>query len=521
MGGRARADQNAVSAPHKRVRDVARRVFDFASLRPGQEEAIAAVLAGHDTLAVMPTGSGKSAIYQIPAVMLDGPTVVVSPLIALQRDQSLELNRLNTGGAVVVNSLLPERAQADALTEIEAGDTEFLFLAPEQLANPERLEAVKAAAPSLFVVDEAHCISEWGHSFRPDYLRLKNAIEELGHPTVLALTATANEAVRAEIIERLGLREPRIFISGFDRPNIWLGVETCASEEKKRAMLLERVRGAARPGIIYANTRRHAEEIRDELNNVGIPAAFYHGGLNKKAREEMQQQFMNDEAGVIVATSAFGMGIDKPDVRFVFHFEPPDSLDSYYQEIGRAGRDGAPASAVLFYNPRDLDLHKFFKGGGQICTADVQSILDVLTAVQEAGSADLQKQTGLSKTKFSRAVCRLEDLGAIEFDTKKVIRLIKVVEPEGFAERASQAQNNLHEAELLRIEQMRLYAENLECRRAALLRYFGEEFSPPCGNCDNCQGHGTDRAELIAEAKARAMREDPLPSPAIPGDPLN
>ena len=383
---------------HRRdIRDIAKKIFGFSSLRAGQEEAIASVLNGRDTMVVMPTGSGKSAIYQIPAIMLDGPTVVVSPLLALQKDQSQHLEDLDAGGASVVNSLISQDAREEAILDTEEGDTKFLFMAPEQFANAGRLDAVKAARPALFVVDEAHCISEWGHSFRPDYLHLKNVIEELGHPPVLALTATASEDVRAEIAALLGMRDPQIFVHGFDRPNLWLGVETAASESKKRAMLLDRIRKSERPGIVYASTRRHAEEINDELNNVGIPSAFYHGGLSKRQRETMQEQFMNDQVEVIVATSAFGMGVDKPNVRFVFHYEAPDSIDSYYQEIGRAGRDGKPASIVLFYHANDLTIHKFFKGAGQVKEAEVQRVLDALEPGGEVDVADLREKARLSK----------------------------------------------------------------------------------------------------------------------------
>jgi ATP-dependent DNA helicase RecQ len=497
-----------VSRHTKTIRDKARKVFHYDELRPGQEEAMEAVLDGHDTLVVMPTGSGKSAIYQIPALLLGGPTVVVSPLIALQKDQSECLNHQKVGGAAVVNSLVSPKEQEKALTDAEQGAKEFLFMAPEQFSNPERLQAVKAAQPSLFVVDEAHCISEWGHSFRPDYLRLKNVVEELGHPTVLALTATANEAVRNEILSRLGMHDPKIFVHGFDRPNIWLGMEMAASETKKRVMLLDRIRKTERPGIVYANTRKHAEEINDELNNIGITSAFYHGGLRKKDRETMQEQFMNDEVEVIVATSAFGMGVDKPNVRFVFHFEPPDSIDSYYQEIGRAGRDGKPASAVLFYRREDLGIHKFFKGSGQLGTDEVQKVLDALDEAGETDKAELKEKVDISKTKLERALNRLEESGAVEIEPQGTVRTI--ADPETLAEKAeeaSHAQAERHEAELARIDNMRDYAENLDCRRHYLLSYFGEEAPSNCGNCDNCQGAGTERAQLIAETRMRAAEE--------------
>jgi ATP-dependent DNA helicase RecQ len=249
----------------RKLHDIARTQYHYEHLRPEQEEAIAAVANRKDTLVVMPTGSGKSAIYQIAALMIAGPTVVVSPLIALQKDQAEFLQDQNAGGAAVINSTISPGAAKIALAAAEDGSTEFLFLGPEQFSNPERLAALQATRPSLIVIDEAHCISEWGHSFRPDYLRLGAVIEALDHPTVLALTATANSEVREEIIARLGMRSPKVFIHGFDRPNIWLGVEIAASEAKKRSMLLERIRASEKPGIVYTSTRRHAQEISDEL----------------------------------------------------------------------------------------------------------------------------------------------------------------------------------------------------------------------------------------------------------------
>jgi ATP-dependent DNA helicase RecQ len=351
-------------AAAERIERAAREVFGFQSLRPGQEQAVQRVLDGRDTLAVMSTGYGKSAIYQIAALLIPGPTVVVSPLIALQRDQVEELERQGAGGAAAVSSQVRESERREALEELAENGLEFLFLAPEQLANTEVLADVAAAAPSLFVVDEAHCISEWGHDFRPDYLRLGAVADAIGRPPILALTATASPPVREEIVARLGMREPELIVRGFDRPNIWLGVERFHDARAKRQALLARVAAEPKPGIVYAATRRLAEELAAELNGAGVSALAYHGGMRRDDRSAAQEAFMDDRVDVVVATTAFGMGVDKPNVRFVFHSEPSDSVDSYYQEIGRGGRDGEPARAVLFHRAEDLGLRRFFAGGG-------------------------------------------------------------------------------------------------------------------------------------------------------------
>src|SRR4051812_36296523 len=303
----------------------------------------------------MSTGYGKSAIYQIAALLIPGSTVVVSPLLALQTEQIEELDETAAaGGAAGVNSLVSESQRREALDELEHDELEFLFMAPEQLSNKEVLAEVAAAKPSLFVVDEAHCISEWGHDFRPDYLKLGAVAEAVGRPPILALTATASPPVREEILERLEMPDADVLVRGFDRPNIWLGVERFHEGHAKRRALIERVREEPKPGIVYAATRKLAEEVAEELREAGVNAEHYHGGMHKHERLESQERLMADDVEVIVATTAFGMGVDKANVRFVFHSEPSDSVDSYYQELGRAGRDGEPARAILFHRAEDL-----------------------------------------------------------------------------------------------------------------------------------------------------------------------
>src|SRR3954452_6091863 len=306
-------------AAGKRIERAAREVFGFDELRPGRGWAVESPGESRDKLAVMSTGYGKSAVYQIAALLIPGATVVVSPLIALQRDQVSELEREGAGGAAAVSSFVASGAREEALDELAEGSLEFVFLSPEQLSNEEVLASVAAAEPSLFVVDEAHCISEWGHDFRPDYLKLGAVAEAIGRPPLLALTATASPPVREEIVERLGMSDPDLLVRGFDRPNIWLGVERFHEAHAKRRALIERVRDEPKPGIVYSATRKLAEELAAELRLAGVDAEHYHGGMRKTERRESQERFMHDHVEVIVATTAFGMGIDKPNVRFVFH----------------------------------------------------------------------------------------------------------------------------------------------------------------------------------------------------------
>jgi ATP-dependent DNA helicase RecQ len=484
-----------------RVERVAREAFGFARLRPGQREAIEAALDRRDALVVMSTGSGKSAIYQIAGLLLPGATVVVSPLIALQREQVDDLRERAAGGAAQLNSNVPAAERDAALAELAEDALEFVFLAPEQLANPEVLDELAVARPSLLVVDEAHCISEWGHDFRPDYLRLGEVAEALGRPTVLALTATAAPPVREEIAERLGLRDPLVVVRGFDRPNIRLVVQRHHDEERKLRALREHVAAAKPPGIVYVATRRAAEELAAGLCADGLRAAAYHGGMRGLERDAAQQRFMDDELDAVVATTAFGMGVDKPDVRWVVHAEISASLDSYYQEIGRAGRDGEPAEALLFYRAEDLGLRRFFAGGGQVDVAEIGAVLE---AVGEAGGpvdpARLQAATDLSQTKLTTALARLEEVGAVDvLPDGQVSPGSAGVPRQDAIEAAAAAEERRRSYDRSRVEMMRSYAEADGCRREFVLSYFGEPYNGPCGNCDNCLAGRTATAEPPAD----------------------
>jgi ATP-dependent DNA helicase RecQ len=473
----------------QQVYQVAREKFGYESFRAGQEPAIKALLDGRDTLAVMPTGSGKSAIYQIAATLIPGSTVVISPLVALQHDQVESITQQEVGRAAMVNSTMPSASRQEAFEALEEEKLEFLFLAPEQFNNPETLDRLQNSKPSLFVVDEAHCISEWGHDFRPDYLRLGAVVEALGHPRVLALTATAAPTVRNEIVDRLGMRDPQIVVQGFDRPNIWLSVKRFEEEGEKQQALLKWAVRAEKPGIVYVATRKKSEEVAQALCDKGIKAIFYHAGMKAKEREQAQTAFMNDEAQVIVATTAFGMGVDKPNVRFVFHYDISDSVDSYYQEMGRAGRDGEKALAILFYCPDDLNLRRFLTSSGQI---DVELLEQVAATVQEQNKPiklrELQEQTNLSQSKLTKALSRLEEVGAVEsLATGEVIASEQPPELSEAAQEAARAQECYQQYVRSRLEMMRGYAEVRDCRREYLLNYFGEKLEKPCGFCDNCK----------------------------------
>jgi ATP-dependent DNA helicase RecQ len=470
--------------------------FGFSSLRPGQLEAIRSLLQGNDTLVVQPTGAGKSAIYQIAGLLIQGVTLVISPLIALQKDQADSINDQNEAGAVVVNS---QQAAADArqtLSRIADGAVEYIFLAPEQLGKPDTMVRLAAAGVSLIVVDEAHCISQWGHDFRPDFMEIGAAIERLGRPVVLGLTATASSEVRAEIAERLGMRKPKVIVHGFDRPNIHLRVDHYPSEKEKMEALVHRVRWAEKPGIIYVSTRKKAEDIMSALAEEGVDTLFYHGGLKPVEREAIQDRFMSGDAEVIVATNAFGMGIDKADIRFVYHFDICGSLESYYQEVGRAGRDGEKAEAVLFYRPENLGVHKFRAGGGARVPKETEKIAEFIERENEPVTlARISEEMKLPRRKVVNALHRLGDAGALDVLPGGEVQLAEDAEIATVTETVSDQQDVLQERNREKLRRMQEYADASTCRRKIILEYFGEEFAEPCDNCDNCQSTGDAAAE--------------------------
>ncbi|TDK97467.1 ATP-dependent DNA helicase RecQ [Mycobacterium paragordonae] len=463
---------------------VARTHFGWDELTDHQRAAMRAVLHGRDLLAVMPTGSGKSAIYLIPSVLTDGVTLVVSPLLALQKDQIAAIEESGAGTAVAVNSALRAAQRRRAWQAIESGSADFVFISPEQLANDEVVDRLRRVRLSLCVVDEAHCVSAWGHDFRPDYRRLADVFHQLGQSIpIAALTATASGVVRRDIIGRLGLHRPDVVVAGFDRPNLRLIVERYLEEENKRSAVIDWVAALQGPGLLYTATRKDAESYAESLRDKGIAAAFYHAGMSAARREQVHVGFRDDAYEVVVATSAFGMGIDKPNVRFVAHASTPDSLDSYYQQIGRAGRAGGDAHALLFYRPEDLGLARFFTAG-RPDEQLLRAVFGVLDPVQPTKLRDLRAALTVPGRRLTSAVNILEEAGAVRSTRNGFVRL--AVSPDAALTAAQEMVELRERVDLSRVEMMRGYAETYSCRRVSLLSYFGEYLDEPCGNCDRC-----------------------------------
>ncbi|MBI2552340.1 ATP-dependent DNA helicase RecQ [Candidatus Uhrbacteria bacterium] len=346
----------SIAPPH----ELLKQYWGFAEFRHGQQEVIAAVLRGQDVLAVMPTGAGKSLCYQLPALTMPGITVIVSPLIALMKDQVGALKARGIPAEFVNSTLHPNEISA-IMDAVVSGDVRILYIAPERFGSKDFVRAFEKLPVALFAIDEAHCVSHWGHDFRPDYLTLREMVKKLPRrPTVVGCTATATPEVKDDIVAQLGLKQPAVFVRGFDRPNLHYGVEQGMTSYDRDAELLHLVKNTPGSGIVYSGTRDRAEELAELFCEAGIEALPYHAGLDPEVRREVQDAFMADQARVIVATVAFGMGIDKPEVRFVIHGAMPGSLEAYYQEAGRAGRDGKPAQCILLHCWADKNLQEYF-----------------------------------------------------------------------------------------------------------------------------------------------------------------
>ena len=497
------------------------KYFGFREFLDAQEEVIGSILGGHDSLVVMPTGGGKSLCYQLPALMLEGITIVVSPLIALMKDQVDALERRGIPAALI-NSTLSLSEQQARIRKLAAGEYKLVYIAPERFRSRAFLEALGRVTISLFAIDEAHCISQWGHDFRPDYFRLGEVLEKLGRPQVAAFTATATPEVRRDILAQLSLETPREFVAGFARPNLRLSIHQVEKEAAKYARLKALVE-EHETGIIYCSTRKRVEAVHATLVGKGIKAIAYHGGLSEAERDLAQDQFMSRRYDVAVATNAFGMGIDRSDIRFVAHFEVPGSLEAYYQEAGRAGRDGEPSVCELYFNYADTRVQDFFIEGSNPSRAVIQEIYGVLRNAADAqgevmlpirdiasrlnteGAANNEMAVGAALSILNRA----DYIDRFDLPGQRV-RGTRVLQPNVRPADLKLDWSALAEKERRdrsKLKAMVEFVYGRACRQQTLLKYFGEPEPERCGNCDICSDHVTHNRRVGTEEETTLVRK--------------
>lgn len=497
--------------------DALKSHFGFEGFLSGQQEVIDQIVSGRDGLVVMPTGGGKSLCYQVPALCFEGVTLVISPLIALMKDQVDALSEREIP-ATLINSSLSWDEQQQRLDAMRRGEFKLVYVAPERFRAASFMRAMKGIEVSLFAVDEAHCLSQWGHDFRPDYLRLGKALQQLGRPQCIALTATATPVVRRDIREVLRLRDPFEQVSGFARPNLSLAIRPVDKTTEKDRRLRQLI-DEHRTGIIYCATRKKVESVSETLAHWGMKCIAYHGGMSDRERNEAQEAFIRREADIAVATNAFGMGIDRPDVRFVIHYEIPGSVEAYYQEAGRAGRDGEAAICELLFNYADTRTQEFFIEGTNPGATTIRSVYECLKQ-QADGQHEVQlsidELTGLVGVSNGMAVG--SSLGALvrggyieRFDvTGSRIRATRLLKPELKAADLTLDEQALEGKEQRDRDKLKAMVELCyahQCRQQWILSYFGEQDHDSCGSCDVCRNQGPGERKAPSQSQALIVRK--------------
>jgi ATP-dependent DNA helicase RecQ len=477
-----------MNRPQPSLRDALRDRFGHDAFLPGQEDVVRAVLEGRDAMVVLPTGSGKSLMYQLPAVLLDGLTVVVSPLIALMKDQQ---DKLRGAGieALAVHSALKASEQRAVREELGDAGGEILYVAPERFRDREFFDLLMDRKVSLFVVDEAHCISQWGHDFRPDYMTLGSVAERLGRPPILALTATATADVQRDIRDQLGLQDPHHLDFDLIRPNLHLELERTVNEERKREALERILAETDGTGIVYFATVKEAERLFEEMEG-DYDLALYHGQRTGKQRREAQDAFMAGRVKAVFATNAFGLGIDKPDIRFVIHYHLPGSLEAYYQEIGRAGRDGEQARCVLLYREEDRRIQSYFLGGRYPSLAEAAQVARVMNRLhpgQALSLEDIATAADVPVRKTRILLTLLKRKGAVgEYRGGGWERRVEDVTQTDLEEQLTDYEAR-GQADREKLDAMVAYCRNARCRTRFVRSYFGQDpgEDDACGHCDN------------------------------------
>lgn len=460
-------------------------------------------MEGRDTLVLMPTGSGKSLCYQLPALELHGMTIVVSPLIALMKDQVDQLREKGIA-AQEINSTLSATQRQEAEEGIRAGKVEFVYTTPEQLATPEFRSLFKNRAVDLFVVDEAHCVSQWGHDFRPDYLALGEAIAALGRPPVLALTATSTDDVIDDIRLQLRIPDAEIIHTGFYRPNLHLSSSAVRGDAEKQERLLEWIGRSNGMGIVYTATVKAVDQLTHDLAERGFRVAGYHGRMAAKKRHQAQDAFMDGHLQAMIATNAFGLGIDKPDIRFIVHYHMPGAIEAFYQEFGRAGRDGGPSNSLLLYDAEDRKLQRFFQSGRYPDESDLVNLHHALRRLADGPKPptlkDIEAISPLAKSRLKVALDLLANRRIIEVTSGRRYRLLRPEMSREELARAGQSYQERQQRDQLKQQQMAEYAEGGGCRWQSILEYFASDelADGRCGHCDHCAGQPVEQPPLAA-----------------------